>query len=293
MAPQLPSSARSNKPQIARALRLAGWQAAIGYAERRRHWMRVFNCHGTPPRYAASFGRQLDHILERYNGVGPYRLEQMLADGPAGGRPSCVFTFDDGLRNHYEVAAVELERRGLRGIFSVPADFPSLPEAEQAAWFRRRVRALPDAEHATDEDMLAMSWEQARDLVTRGHRICSHTQSHEVIGAGLPLELLRKEIVDSRARLEERLGSPVDGFCWPVERDPAAADAIRLIRETYAYSLVGDTRMLRRGHDPLDVNRTRIEASWPLEVVDFQLSGIVDALFVLRRRKGVEGIMAR
>lgn len=293
MTSPLPSSARSNKERIARALGAVGWHAAAALAERRLGWMRVFNTHGTPARYAENFGRQLDHVLARYEPVDPYRLEEMLAQGPRGGRPLCVFTFDDGLRNHYEVAAVELEQRGLRGIFSVPSDFPSLPESEQAAWFRRRVRTAPDAEHATDADMLAMSWEQARELVARGHRICSHTQSHEVIGSGLPIDRLRAEIVDSRARLEEHLGVPVDGFCWPVERDPAAADAIRLIRETYAYSLVGDTKALRRGHDPLDASRTRIEPSWSLDVVDFQLSGIVDALFVLRRRKGVEGIMAR
>lgn len=293
MTPPLPSSARSEKEKIARALGAVGWNAALSRTERRLGWMRVFNTHGTPPRHAESFGRQLDHILARYEAVDPYRLEEMLAEGPRGGRPLCAFTFDDGLRNHYVVAAAELEKRGLRGIFSVPSDFPSLPEAEQAAWFRRRVRAVPDAEHATDEDMLAMSWEQVRELAARGHRICSHTQSHEVIGRGLPLDLLRTEIVDSRHRLEERLGVPVDGFCWPVERDPAAADAIRLIRETYAYSLVGDTKALRKGHDPLDVNRTRIESSWSLDVVDFQLSGIVDALFVLRRRKGVAGTRAR
>lgn len=243
--------------------------------------MRVIVTHGTPERYRATYGAQLDRLLARYAPLDPYALEDALRLGPPGGRPAVAFTFDDALLGNYEVAAQELERRGARGIFSVPVAFPSVPAAEQPAWFRAHVRAEPDAEHATDDDMRAMSWEQVRDLVVRGHRVCCHTAGHVRIDRTTPAEVLQREIVEARAALEQQLGSTVDGFCWPVEYDARAREAVALARRTYRWTLITDTRPVRRGHDPFAIHRTRIEASWPVEAVDFQLSGAIDAAFVL------------
>ena len=83
---------------------------------------------------------------------------------------------------------------------------------------------------------------------------------------------------------------PVDGFCWPVQRDPQATVALELVRATYSYGLSGDTRPVRKHHDPLDVYRTRLEASWPLEAVDMQISGIIDLIFALRRLRNAMAI---
>ncbi len=282
-----PTTFRRDKLVLARILARTPWHGAARAVERRLGLIRVFNTHSTPRRYAASFGRQLDHLLARYEPLNPYRLEEVLELGPSGRRPLAVFTFDDGFRNHFEVAAAELEKRGARGIFSIPADFLSVPEGKQVQWCRRRIRySLDVAEHAQDEDLLAMSWDQARELVARGHRICCHTLSHEVLSARTSRQTLEVEVVESRQRLEDELGVPVDGFCWPVEFDPRATAAVQLVRSTYAYALVTDTRALRKGNDPFNVFRTRFEASWPLEALDLHTSGIIDGAHLLRRVRG-------
>ena len=275
---QADTSARNDKLAVARALNRTPWHRLARWAERHLRLIRVFNYHGTPERLRQSFAAQLDYLLDRYAPVDPYDVERIVVEGSSNG-PLAVFTFDDGLEGHYTVAANELESRGARGIFCVAAAFPDVPFDEQAAWFRARVRAGIDAEHASDDEQRSMSWAQARDLVARGHRICSHTLTHEVITAGTDDTTLAREIRDSRFRLEEELRSTVAGFCWPVVRDPAADTALALVRRTYAYALVGDTRPLRRGHDPYEIWRTRLEASWPLDAVEFQVSGLFDAYF--------------
>jgi peptidoglycan/xylan/chitin deacetylase (PgdA/CDA1 family) len=275
---QADTSARNDKLAVARVLNRTPWHRLARWAEHRLRLIRVFNFHGTPERLRQSFAVQLDYLLDRYAPVDPYDVERIVVDGASTG-PMAVFTFDDGLEGHFTVAAEELEARGARGIFCVAAAFPDVPVDQQAAWFRARVRAGTDAEHASDEEQRSMSWEQARELVTRGHRICSHTLTHEVITAATDDTILAHEIRDSRFRLEEQLGSAVAGFCWPVARDSAADTARALVRQTYAYALVGDTRPLRRGHDPYEIWRTRLEASWPLPAVEFQISGLFDAYF--------------
>lgn len=280
------TSCRRDKLALAQVVSRTPWSLGARAIERKLGLMRVFNYHGTPSRYRMAFGRQIDHLLHRYEVLDPHLLEEALATGPPNGRPVAFFTFDDGLQNHYTVAAPELERRGLRGIFCLPVAFLSVPVEEQAAWFQSRIRPTSDAEHADQDDLLAMNWDEARALIARGHRICCHSLSHEVLTSRTSDRVLSAEIPEARHQLEEKLEAPVSGFCWPVTRDRSAAAALRLIRANYNYALVDDTQPLRKGHDRFDVNRTRLEASWPREAVDFQISGIMDALFFLRRKRG-------
>ena len=66
-------------------------------------------------RTVADFGRELDHVVARYEPVS-------LADVAARTWPehACLLTFDDGLVEHLETVAPALEQRGLRGVFCPP-----------------------------------------------------------------------------------------------------------------------------------------------------------------------------
>lgn len=71
---------------------------------------------GVHARTSAELNAQLDHVAERYACVG-------LDDIAGGDWPenACLLTFDDGLFEHLETVAPALERRGLTGVFCVPA----------------------------------------------------------------------------------------------------------------------------------------------------------------------------
>jgi peptidoglycan/xylan/chitin deacetylase (PgdA/CDA1 family) len=66
-------------------------------------------------RTLAEFEAQLDHVAERYTVVG---CADVLADNLP--ENACLLTFDDGLREHAEVVAPALARRGLTGVFCIP-----------------------------------------------------------------------------------------------------------------------------------------------------------------------------
>jgi peptidoglycan/xylan/chitin deacetylase (PgdA/CDA1 family) len=279
------TSAPPRKIALARVVAGTPWTPAVRRLEKRRPFVRVVNYHGVPPRLGDSFARHLDQLLTRFGGADGNDLERLLEEGP-GDRPAIVFTFDDGLANHLEIVAPRLEERGLRGIFAIPAEFPSIARADQPRWHRERVYPTANEEHKYDEDRLALTWEQVGELAARGHRICSHSYGHRPVDASVDSESYRREIVGSRSLLEAELGGnvPVDGFAWPGpwQNDPAPA-AEALVRSTYAYTLQGESRPLYPGHDPHRVYRTNLEPSWPLDVVDLQLSGVVDVYLAVKR----------
>jgi peptidoglycan/xylan/chitin deacetylase (PgdA/CDA1 family) len=158
-----------------------------------------------------------------------------------------------------------------------------MPPADQLPWFRRNVYPHLTELHL-DQDVSAMTWDQVRGLADRGHRICSHAFEHVQISGSTAPGRAEREIVESRVVLTDRLGGiPVEGFCWPIRFDPRARTADALVRATYRYALCGESRLLRPPHDPFRTYRTNIEVSWPLDVVDLQLSGITDVWFSLRR----------
>lgn len=110
----------------------------------------------------------------------------LLPDSPV------VITFDDGWDGQYRYAAPLLEQYGFTGTFYVYTNV--LRDSSAAGTF--------------------MSWQDAGDLVARGHEIGSHTLSHPVLTRLRPAALAR-EVTTSKARLEERLGITISTFAYP------------------------------------------------------------------------------
>lgn len=59
-----------------------------------------------------------------------------------------------------------------------------------------------------------MTWEELGILAESGHEIGSHGLSHELLPQ-CPDEVIRREITNSKQRIEERLGRDVLSFCYP------------------------------------------------------------------------------
>ena len=179
-----------------------------------------------------------------------------------------------------------LYRNGLAAIFCIPAAFPSVAPHQQAAWFLDNIYPVPTELHPLEERR-AMTWDQARSLVAAGNRICAHGYDHVILRASTPPEILHREVIQSRQTLERELpGARIDGFAWAGEVDPGADGADRLIKRAFAYSLGNNAHRIRGPVSPYNVARINLEASWPCEVVDLQLSGAIDALFAVRRARG-------
>jgi peptidoglycan/xylan/chitin deacetylase (PgdA/CDA1 family) len=129
-----------------------------------------------------------------------------LARGERPDRPLAFLTFDDGYLDNYETARPLLERYGFRGImFVLP---PFLDRGDRLVWDRVEGRA---ADHP--DVMRAMTWEMAEEMAAGGHEFGSHSLSHADL-TRLADEELRQELLDSRRRIQERLGR-CDALAYP------------------------------------------------------------------------------
>lgn len=134
---------------------------------------------------------------------------------------------------------------------------------------------------------LFMNWQELRELDQRGHVVGSHTRNHRrLVGSTRP-DLMDEEIRQSKADLEQRLQHEIPVFSWVGgEEFTYSPTAARIIRDSgYHYAFMTCPAPISRRTSPYQLKRTNIEASYPMEVVRFQLSGFPDVYYYLQGRR--------
>lgn len=253
--------------------------------------VRAINYHGTPQDRAEGFERQLRFYSRHFEPVDRAGLEDLLAGGRrsrSAGKPGLLISFDDGLLSNYEVAAPLLEKYGFAGWFFVPVAPIGDPRLAGDPEHRERIRLRHgiDVSGEAREKPAFMSWAQVRDLGRR-HVVGCHTMNHCRLYGTLTEEKLRLEILESRVELERRLDREVDAFCWVGgEEDTYSRRAAEWIAKAgYRISFMTNPCPITAGTSPLQLQRTNIEADWPMPQVRFYLSGVMDVAYTRKRRR--------
>jgi peptidoglycan/xylan/chitin deacetylase (PgdA/CDA1 family) len=195
-----------------------------------------------------------------------------------------ILSFDDGLRSHVDVVAPLLEAYGFVGWFMIPPAF---------------IEAHPDTqrsfaeEHHIDhfgfeygDSRLAMTWNDIRALDAR-HVVGCHSWDHTRLSDRLDSEGLKLQTSFAKHRIEEEIGHETSVFAWVGGEDwtysRGAAKAIELAGFTYSFT--SHSHAIRPSTRRLQLPRTNMEASWPDEVMRFQLSGLMDLYHDATRRR--------
>ncbi len=144
---------------------------------------------------AKSFDRQMGFLKERhYNVVSLEELANMIKEKIKIPPKTIAITFDDGYWDNYAYAYPVLKK------YDFPATvFLITNEVDNKVGLGDKL---------TWENVFLM---QESGLITFG----SHALSHRVLTQIKSEEDLRKEILDSKRILEEKLGRPVNTFCYP------------------------------------------------------------------------------
>jgi peptidoglycan/xylan/chitin deacetylase (PgdA/CDA1 family) len=204
----------------------------------------------------AQLERQLEGLLGR--GYRPVRADELLNGG---GRFLHV-TFDDAFRS-VERALPLLERLGVPATVFACSGYADGGRPLDVPELEAQVRAYPDA-------LATMDWDALRALVERGIEVGSHTVSHPHLPR-LGDEEVRRELVESRERLEDELRRPCRFLAYPFgdegERVRAAAEAAGY---EAAFGLPGRERRIDRFSLPrVGVYRGDTRLRWAVKTHGF------------------------
>lgn len=261
------------KRKAARALDVFGINSLGHHLQRAAMspFIRVLNYHEIPASQATDFEKHLEFYSGRFVNVTQRGLREFLQSGKwPHSKPGLIISFDDGLRSHFDVAAPLLERYGFTGWFFVPAGWVIEENAAKPEFVGGNTTLTPE--------QLA--------YLDKKHVVGCHTETHCRLSEDLGEERLKFEILGAKKSLEELLGHPVDIFCWVGgEEYTYSRTAADLIKQGYDLSFMTNTAVVRPGTNPLQLQRTNIEAENPLWLVRFQISGIMDLAYYPKRKR--------
>jgi len=210
------------------------------------------------------FRRQLDELDEW--GARILSLGEAVARLEAGTLPAraVVLTFDDGYASVVEQAWPILHDRGLPATLFMVSDY--LDAGLRLPWDE----ASPDAELVR-----LMSRGQLEEVAQSGLDIGSHTVSHPWLPRQDPVRLSR-ELVDSRAALEDLLHRTIDAVAYPAGGWNAQV-RLAAARAGYRTGITVD-----RGINTPDVDGLTLRRAFvPEDVADFRL--ILDGAYTWLR----------
>lgn len=225
---------------------------------------------GPAPLFVAPrlFAAHLDAIAA--SGARTLTVSEVAAGLRAGTLPErgVALTFDDGFASVARTAAPLLAERGMAAtVFCVAGhlggrnDWPTQPG-------RVPVRPLADAD-------------DVRRLAQAGLEIGSHGTVHAPLDA-IDAAGARREVVDSRAALEQASGTAVRVFASPYGLRPAPA-VRELVAETYDAACAGWIGRVAPGADPHDLPRLDVHYVRRPALLRRAAAGGLGPYFVLRR----------
>ena len=232
------------------------------------NYIRIVNYHSVPEKYHSQFEGQILWFLKHFECCDKEKLVRFLSgELRFSEKPGVIFTFDDGFLDNYTVVYPVLKKLGAVGMFMVSPD-------------------LIGKSHAGTQNMDYMSASQIRELAKEHHEICSHTSSHHRMNSSDTSEVLKYEIVRSREEIETFLAQKIDIFCWcGGEEDTYTPEAASLIRQHYRYGMMTNSFPITPDTDPYQLDRSNIEASWPMPLVKFQITGFLDWKLKTKRER--------
>jgi peptidoglycan/xylan/chitin deacetylase (PgdA/CDA1 family) len=204
----------------------------------------------TPNRIAVtpeSFREQQEYLARNYRIVSLDEVRRWVRGETALPPRAVLLTFDDGYRDNLEVAYPILKRFGHTATIFVPTDFvgSSTPLPHDLALLPTRNPTL--------------SWEQLRGL--RGvFEVGSHACSHRPL-TRIPLDEARREIFDSKRKLEDQIECPVYAFSYPKgsigDFSPVLEDILRDAGYELGFTTIAAIN--RVGINPLRIARHNVE----------------------------------
>ena len=239
----------------------------------RKCYIRVINYHDTPKKFGYNFEQQLIFYKRNFCPVDLKDLENLIGAKWKKEKPGLIISFDDGLESNYAIAAPLLEKYGFTGWFFIPVGLIGTGKCK-------------DFHHTGNKDCSYMSWREITKL-NKNHIIGCHTLTHCRLFSSLSEEKLKQEIINSKEILENKLNSKNDIFCWVGgEEETYTTKAAKYIREAgYRYSFMSNNKIILPGVNRFQLQRTNIEVDWPLSLVKFYLSGIMDIIYTGKRNR--------
>lgn len=188
------------------------------------------------------FGFQMWYLRAAGFRVVPLREIIELINGGITGKRLVAITFDDGYMDFYVHAYPVLRKYGFPATVFAVAGHVGGENEWDAAELNVRKRL--------------MGWAEIMEVSCHGIEIGAHSMTHPFLSR-LDMDRIREEVQGPKAALGERLGRPVEFFCYPYgDYDDRVAEAAK--EAGYLGAVTTRRGLVRAGDDPFCLRRSLV-----------------------------------
>ena len=181
-----------------------------------------------------NFTKQMGYIKK--NGYEVITLDELIRgikDKKGFKRNKVVITFDDGYKDNFEYAYPVLKRFDFPATIFIITDLIDkssmgvlkkflnwnevIAISKEKITFGGHTYIFTMANHIRGEEKKFLNWNEVRIMSKDGVFFGAHTKSHFYLGSWLLKddEIALEEIAGSKKAIEQKIGMPVDYFCYP------------------------------------------------------------------------------
>lgn len=213
------------------------------------------------------FARLLEKLHKSCDFVNFEDAVQLIVQHKAVKRPTLAFSFDDGWRDCYTQIAPKLEKYGVNAMFFINPGVVDAAEKEDRDYignFTNNTTKSPGK--------YPMTWEQIKDLQSRGFLIGAHTIDHYCINDN-NIKELKRQICDCKTIIETKLGSSCEYFAFPFGRlEHANPTSIEIALRSYIFVFSQSDHKHFFSYGGKVINRRHFEPFWPYAHVKYFIS---------------------
>lgn len=212
-------------------------------------------------------------LAQRYRVVPLGEIYRLTRNGAALPPRTLAITFDDCYRDNLSAARV-LAEHGLPATFFIPTSFVG---TDHVFPWDSALKQMPN-----------LSWEEVREMHQLGFEIGSHTVTHPDMGT-VSGEQVCRELIESKAVLESRLGSRVRWFAYPFGGvNNFRADCVPLLQQAgYDAGFSAYGGFIYRGMDATILPRVPVPSFSSNLLLEVHLSGCLRWYYALKRHLGL------
>lgn len=253
----------------------------------------VVNYHGTQKKFIQNFENQICFFRKNYTIISPEQLDNFYLN-KLEHKKYLLITFDDGIKNNLRALQI-LDKYNIKAYFFIVPDFIDTDNYKQKDFFLKNIRPVinPNIDH-NSEDFNSLSWTEIKEMIMKGHRIGSHTKSHNLISEKSSNTQSEQQIIDSKEIIEEQLKNlniHLDAFCSINNTSESVGKKeMQLIQQTYKYHFTTFPGPNFPTSSKLLIKRANIESFWLMGAVKYAL-GKWDLKRWEKRVKGFEALL--
>ena len=245
--------------------------------------LRIVVLHATPDESLTALDRLIVAVKRNHETLTPDQAAAQIANGTAGRRPTCLFSFDDGFASNHRAARDVLARHGVKALFFV---CPGLIDLDGSVQRSRIIETVFEG-HAErmPADGRLMTWAELAELKAWGHVVAAHGSTHRRLSeiAGRERE---QEVVGSGDAIATRLGGSVEWFAFPFgDIESISAEALAVVGRRYRLCRSGVRGVNGQTVDRLAVLAEPVDLAMPVAYQRLAVEGGLDFKHADARRR--------